>query len=328
MRWRNYGNSDDNDQGRRNPEILQSVLASQCKHFSGTGHGRPVFRHIRHLFREATMTEPTIDQLQAQIRNLEQQLFAAQRSATLGQLCGTTTHEFNNVLMTVINYARMGMRHKDEPTRDKAFARILAAGERAAKITNSVLGMARNRSDDFAPVNLEELISETLFLLERELQKYRVSVEYEPGGVPPVHAIGNQIQQVFMNLVINARQAMKDGGRLVIRTSRDAESGMIDLMVRDYGCGIAADKLQKIFDSGFTTKSGPDESGRGGNGLGLHTCLRIIETHGGKIRVESSPGVGTCFTVRLRPAEHIARSAIPAVAVDQQAPSAGITSSN
>lgn len=274
------------------------------------------------------MTEPTIEQLQAQVRDLEQQLFAAQRSAALGQLCGTTTHEFNNVLMTVINYARMGMRHKDEPTRDKAFSRILAAGERAARITNTVLGMARNRSDDFAPVNLEELITETLFLLEKELQKYRVSVEFEPGGVPPVQAIGNQIQQVFMNLVINARQAMKDGGRLIIRTSHDTESGLVDLMVRDYGSGIPAEKLQKIFDRGYTTKSGPDESGRGGNGLGLHTCLRIIENHGGKIRVESSPGVGTCFTVRLRPAEQMARTAIPHVAVEPAVQPARINSTN
>ena len=85
--------------------------------------------------------------LQQQVELLKQQLAQAQRLSALGELVGTTTHEFNNVLMTIINYAKMGLRHKDDATREKAFSKILAAGERAAKITNSVLGMARNRSD-------------------------------------------------------------------------------------------------------------------------------------------------------------------------------------
>lgn len=259
------------------------------------------------------MTTTNIEQLQEQIRQLEERLFIAQKNASLGELVGTTTHEFNNVLMTVINYARMGLRHKDEPTRDKALTKILAAGERAAKITHSVLGMARNRSDDFSAVNLEELIAETMLLMERELQKYRISVEYELGGVPPVHAIGNQIQQVFLNLLINARQAMNEGGRLVIRTLFDSESKMVDLVVRDYGCGIKSEQLQRIFEPYYSTKSGPDETGKGGTGLGLHACHKIIQAHGGKIRVESTPGAGSAFTIRLRSAKRLSDSALPAV---------------
>ena len=265
------------------------------------------------------MTQPTIEQLQEQIAQLEKNLLETQKSAALGELVSTTTHEFNNVLMTILNYAKMGIRHKDEPTRDKALSKILAAGERAAKITNSVLGMARNRSTEMGAVNVEELISQTMVLLEKEMQKYRVSVEYELGNVPPVMGIGNQIQQVLLNLLINARQAMQEGGRLIIRTTADPESKTVDLMVRDFGTGMTNEQLQKIFQPYFSTKSGPDESGKGGTGLGLHACHKIIQQHGGKIRVESTVGRGTAFTIRLRAANPVAHIDLPPVpgAVDQ-----------
>ena len=89
---------------------------------------------------------------------IKQELVRTQRLAALGELAGTTTHEFNNVLMTIINYAKLGLRHKDEATRDKALDRILAAATRAEKITNCVLGMARNRSEEFAPTDLAPLV--------------------------------------------------------------------------------------------------------------------------------------------------------------------------
>ena len=111
--------------------------------------------------------------------------------------------------------------------------------------------------------------------------------------------MGNQIQQVVLNLLINARQAMPDGGRLVIRLKSSEAGEFVDLSVRDYGTGMPEETLRQIFDPYFSTKSGPDESGKGGTGLGLSTCKKIIEAHGGKIRVESSLGKGTCFTLRF-----------------------------
>ena len=132
----------------------------------------------------------------------------------LGELVGTTTHEFNNVLMTIINYAKLGMRHKDERHAQQGVRPHPRGGQRAERITNSVLGMARNRSADFAPTDLAPLVEETLVLLEREMQKYRVAVRREFAPAPPVRAVGNQIQQVLMNLVTNARQAMPGGGEL------------------------------------------------------------------------------------------------------------------
>jgi signal transduction histidine kinase len=237
--------------------------------------------------------------LECQIEVLKQQLRQAQRLTALGELVSTTTHEFNNVLMTIINYAKMGVRHKDSATRDKCFDKILASANRAATITNTVLGLARNRSAGQEPTDLARLVSDTLLLLEREMNKYRVTVETNLQPVPPAMVNGNQIQQVLLNLLINARQAMPGGGRLWIKLLYDAENNMVDLVIRDSGCGIPADKLPRIFDRFYTTKAGPDQSGKGGTGLGLSMCRETIEAHHGRIRVESTIGKGTAFTLKL-----------------------------
>src|SRR2546430_17486799 len=130
---------------------------------------------------------------QEQIAALEEQLARMQKLAALGELVSTTTHESNNVLMTILNYARMGLRHKDEPTRDKALEKILAATQRASKITSTILAVARNRSESFELTNLKQIIEDALVLLERELTKYRIAVEAHLAEVPQVMALGNQI---------------------------------------------------------------------------------------------------------------------------------------
>ena len=234
-----------------------------------------------------------------QVAILKRQLREAQKLTALGELVSTTTHEFNNVLMTIINYARMGLRHKDAATRDRAFEKILAAGNRAAKITNGVLGLARNRAEGPAPTDLVPLIEDALVLLEREMNKYRIQVDKRFDPVPPVLVRGNQIQQVLLNLLINARQAMPNGGRILVRTTWDEAAGMVDLTVRDTGTGIPHEKLCRIFDRFYTTKQGPDASGKGGTGLGLAMCRDIIQSHQGRIRVESTVGKGTAFTLKL-----------------------------
>ncbi len=237
--------------------------------------------------------------LQEQVEALKQQLAHMQKLTALGELVSTTTHEFNNVLMTIINYAKLGLRHKDAATREKAFDKILGASNRAARITNGILGMARNRSAAMESTDLKQIVEDTLLLLERELNKYHVTVEKQFQDVPLCSANANQIQQVLLNLLINARQAMPNGGRILIRLGHDSQSDMIELLVRDYGCGIPADKLPRIFEPFYTTKSGPDASGKGGTGLGLSLCRDIMEAHQGRIRVDSSVGKGTAFTLRI-----------------------------
>jgi signal transduction histidine kinase len=193
----------------------------------------------------------------------------------------------------------MGLRHRDQQTRDKALERILSAGTRAAKITASVLSMSRSRSARFEPTDLVLLVEDVLVLLEREMMKYRVQVEREFAPVPRVSANPSQIQQVLLNLLVNARQAMPSGGRLILRLSHDEPGGLVDLMVRDMGCGMTPDVMRRIFEPHFTTKAGPDETGKGGTGLGLSACREIVEAHRGRIRVESAPGKGTAITIRL-----------------------------
>ena len=244
-------------------------------------------------------TDPSADQ-QTQLGQLKSELRKAQSLAALGELTGTATHEFNNVLMTIINYAKLGMRNRDDASRDKALTKILEASERASKITGTILAQARNRGDAMQPTDLCELIRDALVLLEREMRKYRIHVtmQLDP-ATPRIHASGNQIQRVLLNLLINARQAMPDGGEVTIRLAPGEEAGFIELAVQDSGCGIPQHELPHIFDAFYSTKAGPDESGKGGTGLGLSACKEIVDAHRGRIRVESTVGRGTAFLIRL-----------------------------
>jgi signal transduction histidine kinase len=251
---------------------------------------------------------------------LKEELAHARKLSALGELAGTTTHEFNNVLTTIINYAKMGLRHKDAATREKAFDKILSAAQRAARITNSILGMARKRNGKFEPTDLALLVEDTLLLLEREMAKYHVAVEKYFHPAPPAMVNANQIQQVLMNLLVNARQAMPNGGRVVIKVAPDPQQETIDVVIRDTGAGIAPENLRRIFEPYFTTKTGPDASGKGGTGLGLALCRDIIEAHQGRIRVESTLGKGTAFTLKLPFAGRVSSQPI----LPQPAPSQGV----
>jgi signal transduction histidine kinase len=284
------------------------VRPSGCR--SATPPGGRVVRHDSPLPARGSSGGPAVAALQrdleaaraahaADVAALRADLLEARKQASLGELLGTTTHEFNNALTTILNYARLGLRHRDQPTRDKALERILSAGTRAAKITASVLSMARNRSARFEPTDLHLLVEDVLVLLEREMMKYRVQVEREFSPVPRVSANPGQVQQVLLNLLVNARQAMPNGGRLILRLSHDDPAGLVDLMVRDTGCGMPPEVLRRIFEPRFSTKTGPDETGKGGSGLGLTSCREIVEAHRGRIRVESAVGKGTAITVRL-----------------------------
>ncbi len=193
-----------------------------------------------------------------QLLALTQELRRLQSLATLGELTGTATHEFNNLLMTIMNYAKLGLRNRDDASRDKALTRILDASQRAAKITTTILGQAKNRPDSMQPTDLSKIIEDTLELLGRELRKYRVHVETQLGSdVAPALASGNQIQRVLINLLVNARQAMPDGGSVLVGLENAADANEVVLTVRDSGTGIPREQLPHIFEPFFTTKSGP-----------------------------------------------------------------------
>lgn len=239
------------------------------------------------------MSEPTltIEQLQEKLASLEQ-------LAAVGELSSTVTHEFNNILMTILNYSQLGIRQKDPATRDKAFQKINDCAIRASKITATVLSLSRTGCET-AVANLDALIKDALVLLSREMQKYRIFIETAFEDVPPAAIEPSKFQRVLLNLLTNARQAIGERGTITIKLSYDSQASQVVCVVRDTGCGIPAQSLPKIFDRFYTTKSGPDSSGKGGTGLGLSMCREIIEQCSGRIKVESSVGKGTAFTIRL-----------------------------
>ncbi len=249
---------------------------------------------------EAAIVGSTVESLQHELEMLRTQLDQARRMATIGELTSTTTHEFNNLLTTILNYAKLGQRHKDEPSRDKAFTRIYDAANRATKITGSILSLARNRSGQMEPTDLKGIVEDTLLLLEREFRKYRIALDVAlEDSLPQIQASGSDLQRVLINLLVNARQATPEGGGVRIALQLEPKSRDLILSIRDTGSGIPAEILPRIFEPFFSTKSGPDTSGKGGTGVGLSTCKEVIDAHGGRIRVESSVGKGTAFLIRL-----------------------------
>jgi signal transduction histidine kinase len=231
--------------------------------------------------------------------HLRQQLMQAQRMSSVGALASSVAHEFNNILTTIINYAKMALRpQKDEASRVQAIEKILKGSQRAATIINSMLGFARNTASHREMTDLVELVEEVLILAEKDLSKHRIQLEKKYVGNPQAPVIPAQIEQVLLNLIINARQAMPRGGRLVIEAVNNSRTQMAEIRVTDSGVGIPPDRLRLIFEPFYTTKE-PDENGHGGTGLGLSVCRQIIDQHHGRIRVESLVGKGSTFTIKL-----------------------------
>jgi signal transduction histidine kinase len=242
---------------------------------------------------EELVTEPTEAEL------LRQQLVRAQRLCSVGTLASSVAHEFNNILTTIINYAKLGLRPQcTEASRIEALEKILKGSQRAAAIVGSMLGYARNQATERELIDLISLVEDVLLLCEKDLSKHQVQVEKKYHGRPQASVIRGQIEQILLNLIINARQAMPQGGRLTIEVRDNLSSGMAEIRISDTGVGISPDKLRLIFDPFYTTKA-PDAEGHGGNGLGLSVCRQIIEQHQGRIRVESLVGKGSKFTVKL-----------------------------
>ncbi len=237
-------------------------------------------------------------ELRARMAELQFRLVEAQKLGAVGALASSITHEFNNILTTVINYAKMGVRHKQANIRDKAFDRILSSGQRAAKITTGLLSYVRNRSDRKDIISLKQLVQDILMLVEKDLQVHRIRLETRFVGEPFASVCAGQMQQVLLNLIINGRQAMEPGGTLYVSVAAGSEADVAEISIRDTGCGIPTDKLQKIFDPYYTTKTA-DAQGQGGTGIGLALCKDVIDAHGGRIRVESAVGRGTMFTLKL-----------------------------
>ena len=236
--------------------------------------------------------------LDDQSRDLYHQLLQAEKMAALGQTISGVAHELNNPLATILTWAeRLSHRPVDEGMR-RGLETILSESDRAAKIVRNLLTFARKRQSTRTLVDLNQVLRETLALRSYEQRVTNIMVlDALASGLPQIFADPHQIQQVLLNLIINAEQAMLSAhgrGTLVVRTWHEADRELVVLEVNDDGPGVPTDVQARVFDPFFTTK----DVGKG-TGLGLTVAYAIVQEHGGRIRLESGGGAGASFFVEF-----------------------------
>jgi len=243
----------------------------------------------------------------ARRRNLESQLAQSQKLEAIGRLAGGIAHDFNNLLTVINGYTELLLSLESaEDEKTSMLTGIQAAGQRAASLTRQLLTFSRKQVLELRPVDLNEVVTETEQLLRRLIGE-NIRLKTELASVEPVLADSSQMTQIIVNLAVNGRDAMPDGGTLTLCTRRetvteefaaehpDARCGdYIVLSVTDTGCGMSPEVQARIFEPFFTTKAAGQ-----GTGLGLPTVRSVTEQSGGFVRVISAPGQGTVFEVYL-----------------------------
>ncbi|HUI52886.1 MAG TPA: ATP-binding protein [Terriglobales bacterium] len=229
-----------------------------------------------------------------QRERMEEQMTQTEKLTSLGLLAAGVAHEVNTPLAVISNYIQMLARQMPEgDPRQAIIEKIVKQTFRASEIVNNLLNFSRTGPSALADVDVNRVVEETLSLVAHPLKTSQIQVVKHLGdGLPPVRGSENKLQQVFLNLFLNARDAMPTGGILEVRTG--SHNGSVEIEVADTGNGIPRDHIHKIFDPFFTTKPG----GRG-TGLGLSVSYGIIKEHAGKIDVRSTPGRGTSFHVEF-----------------------------
>lgn len=252
-------------------------------------------------FLERKRTEAALAKTEASLRQ-------SQKMDAIGLLAGGVAHDFNNLLTVILAYSELGLDETDQdhPLREM-FVEIHSAGERAAAMTRQLLAVSRQQPPRMGPVNLNQLVADMDRMLQRLVGPQIKLMQGLEDEVSLVLADVNQMEQVLLNLVVNARDAMPNGGTITVST-RDVSLTAADvhgeeemragdfvvLSVTDTGCGMDAATLSRIFEPFFTTK----EAGRG-TGMGLATVFGIVKQHDGFVKVQSEPNAGTTFYVFL-----------------------------
>jgi two-component system NtrC family sensor kinase len=226
--------------------------------------------------------------------NLEDQVIQADKLSSIGMLAAGVAHEVNTPLAVITSQAQMLMRQvpPDDAT-SRTLDKIIKQAFRASEIVNNLLKFSRASGSEYSPMDLNKLIRETISLVEPMLRASRISVNAQLSQeIPPLYGSAGKLQQVLMNLIMNARDAMPNGGELTIATESEDSTMLVE--VSDNGVGIPPEYLNKIFDPFFTTKSKSR-----GTGLGLAVSYGIIREHSGRINVESTVGRGTSFRLEF-----------------------------
>jgi two-component system NtrC family sensor kinase len=297
--------------GRRVADVLPAHLAAEIAARTESEHVSGIYkfhlntragRHIAVNVSVAPLLGKTgarlgrlilIDDITQRV-TLEEQLVQNEKLTSLGLLAAGVAHEVNTPLAVISNYIQMLAKQipSDDP-RQKTIERIVKQTFRASEIVNNLLNFSRMGAAELSELDLNSVLEETLALIQHPLTASHVTVvkAYQE-QLPRVLGSTNRLQQVFLNLLINARDAMPAGGMLEVRTS--AHNGSVEVEVTDNGAGIPPEHLHKIFDPFFTTKG----SGHG-TGLGLSVSYGIIKEHAGKVDVRSAPGKGTSFRLEF-----------------------------
>ncbi len=271
--------------------------------------------------------------LEQQFAQLREQTRQAQKLASLGTAAAMLAHEFNNLMTPVKGYAQYAIDAQDQELMDKALRITLKQIGIISAMSDRILGLAANEGQTVKKVNVAEAVADARECLIRDLSKDSIKLTVDVDSSLSVLANPQQLQQVFFNLLINARQAIKSrGGRITIAAERVDEE-FIAIRVSDTGCGMSADELENIFEAFYSTKGTPangtasvgtsgtavaerarsasraktsaasDRPSTNGLGLGLALCRDIVEEHRGRITCESEPGEGTTFIIHLPSAD-------------------------
>lgn len=236
---------------------------------------------------------------QKTIQSRSAQLSHTERLALMGQLAAGVAHDLSNLIGPILGYSQIILRRRDaiDPNLADIIERIFSTSRRANTLLRQMVSLSRSETDQFEPFDLNKLVADMLRLLDVKIRYANVEVVEEYAeNLPAVCGSSVQISQVILNLVINAIDAMPDGGILRLKTTPPSpdEPGFVRLEVADTGCGIPPENLERIFEAFFTTKKE-----KSGTGLGLSVTKQIVDNHGGKIQVTSTVGKGTTFTILL-----------------------------
>ena len=225
---------------------------------------------------------------------LEAQLAQSDKLSSIGLLAAGVAHEVNTPLAVISSYTQMLSKQlKQDPQKAALLEKITRQTFRASEIVSNLLNFSRTSGTEFGNVDVNKVIGDTLALLEHQLKTSRIVVENDLAEhLPPIQGNTGRLQQVFLNLFLNAKDAMPGGGTLRVATSNGTG---VTVTVTDTGTGIAPEHIARIYDPFFTTKTTQEPGQKRGTGLGLSVTYGIIQEHAGKIRVESRQGEGTTF---------------------------------
>lgn len=258
-----------------------------------------LFARTQEALNELRQAHDRQAQLLEEVRRTQAELIMASKLAAVGTLAAGVAHEFNNLLAGMQGFAELGQ-SGSIADKDEALAIIRRTCERGVQITRSLLTFARQSQSRREPISVDQIAEGALQLIGWDLARAGVVVVRDYRSTALILADAGQLIQVVLNLLTNARDALYPGGGTVTITTRE-QDGWVELAVRDTGCGIAEEIRDRIFEPFVTTKGALGGGSVAGTGLGLAVSYGIVQAHGGQLLVESTVGVGSCFTIRLPP---------------------------